>query len=275
MIPFVNRTADVILHSEIEARDVNVREIIEEFRGQADSYMDIFEAVVFMAPGRYRVTFKSARKLEVAENFGFTIRGFPVTFKPVSLYKWVNITRLSYGVPDEEISKVLSVYGPIKLIKSEQYLKIYTGVRNVLMEVRNAIPARIRIAGHWCATYYKGQKRVCFSCNAEGHVSRKCPSKTIPSTSVTVDASLRGPVRLSSDVNVGDAIPIAPDGACISPAHLVLVNVVPTPASLVVVSPVQLHDVSVAGGVTTAAAGEELDLFSDVVQNLVAIVFWI
>ena len=127
----------------------------------------------------------------MAENFGFTVRGFPVTFKPVSLYKWVNITRLSYGVPDEEISKVLSVYGPIKLIKSEQYLKIYTGVRNVLMEVRTAIPARIRIAGHWCAIYYKGQKRVCFSCNVEGHVSRKCPSKTVPSTSVTVGASAR------------------------------------------------------------------------------------
>jgi hypothetical protein len=270
MIPFVNRTADVILHSEIEARDVNVREVIEDFRGQLDSYTDIFQAVVLMAPGRYRVTFKSARKLEVAENFGFTVRGFPVTFKPVSLYKWVNITRLSYGVPDEEISKVLSVYGPIKLIKSEQYLQIYTGVRNVLMEVRTAIPARIRIAGHWCAIYYKGQKRVCFSCNVEGHVSRRCPSKTVPSTSVTVGASLRGPVPLSSDVNVGAAIPIAPAGACISPARSVLVNVVPTPGSLVDASPVQVYDVPVDGGVTTEAAGKELALFSDVVQNLVA-----
>jgi hypothetical protein len=48
------------------------------------------------------------------------------------------------------------------------------------------------------------------------------------------------------------------------------VNVVPTPGSLVDASPVQLHDVPVDGGVTTEAAGEELDLFSDVVQNLVA-----
>jgi hypothetical protein len=63
MIPFVNRTADVILHSEIEPRDVNVREVIEDFRGQVDSYTDIIEKVVLMVPGRYRVTFKSARKL--------------------------------------------------------------------------------------------------------------------------------------------------------------------------------------------------------------------
>jgi hypothetical protein len=71
MIPFVNRTADVILHSEIEARKV-----IDDFRGQVDSYTDIFEVVVLMVPGRYCVTFKSARKLEVAENFEFTVRGF-------------------------------------------------------------------------------------------------------------------------------------------------------------------------------------------------------
>ncbi|CAB4040591.1 Hypothetical predicted protein [Paramuricea clavata] len=44
---------DVILHCEIEARDVNVREVIEDFCGQVDSYTDIFEAVVLMAPGRY------------------------------------------------------------------------------------------------------------------------------------------------------------------------------------------------------------------------------
>ncbi|CAB4040592.1 ---NA--- [Paramuricea clavata] len=101
------------------------------------------------------------------------------------------------------------------------------------MEVCTDIPGRIRIAGHWCAIYYKGQKRVCFSCNAEGHVSRKCPSKTVPSASAKVGASLRGPVPLSSDVNVGAATSIAPAGACISPAHPVLVNVVPTPGSLV------------------------------------------
>ena len=83
-------------------------------------------------------------------------------------------------------------------------------------------------------------------------------------------ASLRGPVPLPSDVNVGAAIPIAPAGACVSPACPVSVNVVPTPGSLVVASPVQLHDVPVDGVVTTEATGEKLDLFSDVVQNLVA-----
>jgi hypothetical protein len=115
--------------------------------------------------------------LEAAENFSYTVRGWPVVFKPISSFKWVNVTKLSYGVPDEAISAALGPFGPIKLIKSEQYLHVYTGVRNVLMEVARDIPVRFRIAGHWCSIYYKGQKRPCFTCGQEGHISSKCPSK--------------------------------------------------------------------------------------------------
>jgi hypothetical protein len=58
-----------------------------------------------------------------------------VEFKPIFTFKWVNITCLSYGVLDEEINKVLSPFGHIRLIKQEQYSRVYTGVCNVLMEV--------------------------------------------------------------------------------------------------------------------------------------------
>jgi hypothetical protein len=198
MIPFINRTADILLSDHIEARDVNVREVIDDFRGQFDNFTDIFEAIVFMAPGRYRITCKSARKLEVAENLGLLVRGHPVVFKPISTFKWVNITRLSYGVPDEEITKAMAIYGPIKLIRSEQYSRVYTGVRNILMEVINDIPTRVRIAGHWCTVHYKGQKRPCFSCGKEGHFSSKCPDKriqqspTLPVIPAVVPASVSG-----------------------------------------------------------------------------------
>ena len=177
MIPFLNRTADIILSENVEACDINVREVIEEFQGQCDNFRATFEAFVYMAPGCFRITCRGARKLETAENFGYTIRGWPVVFKPISSFKWVNVTKLSYGVPDEAISAALGPFGPIKLIKSEQYLHVYTGVRNVLMEVARDIPVRFRIAGHWCSIYYKGQKRPCFTCGQEGHISSKCPSK--------------------------------------------------------------------------------------------------
>ena len=164
MIPYINKRVDVILSEHIEARTVNVREIIDEFHRQVDDYTSIFEAIVFMAPGRFRVTFKSARKMEISMNTCLVVRGFPVEFKSASPYKWVNITRLSYGIPEVAIQEVLSPYGKIRQIKSEVYSNIYTGVRHVLMEIRNDIPTRLHIAGHWCFVNYRGQKRTCFEC---------------------------------------------------------------------------------------------------------------
>ena len=119
MIPFIDKTLDILIPEPIEAPTVNVREVIDEFRGQVYDYTSFFEAIVFMAPGRFRVTFKSARKMEISVNAGLILRGYPVEFKSVSPYKWVNITRLSYGIPDVSIQEVLSPYGKIRLLKSE------------------------------------------------------------------------------------------------------------------------------------------------------------
>ena len=125
MIPFINRTADAILSDHLDIHQVNVWEVIDEFRSQCDRFSQIFEAIVFLTPGRFRVTCKSSRKLENAENFGFVVRSFPVEFKPVSSCKWVNISSLSYGVHDVEISSVLEAYGRFREIKSEQYSNVY------------------------------------------------------------------------------------------------------------------------------------------------------
>ena len=186
MIPYINRTLDLLLPDALEARDVNVREVIDEFRGQCDNFFDTFEAFVYIAPGRFRVTCKSTRKLAAVESATYFIRGHPVTFQAVSQYKWVNITRLSYGVPDDAIRAVLSAYGTIKLIKSETYATMYTGIRNVLMEIKTEIPSRLRIANHWCALYYKGQVRKCFIRGQEGHFSRRCPEKSSTQMDVSV-----------------------------------------------------------------------------------------
>ena len=53
---------------------------------------------------------------------------------------------------------------------------IYTGEHNVLLKITTNIPARLRIAGHWCIVKYSGQKQVCFKCHKEGHVIAECTS---------------------------------------------------------------------------------------------------
>ena len=209
MIPHLNKTVDILLSERIDACTVNVREVIDDLRGQVENYTAVFEAVVLMAPGRFRVTFKSSRKMEVAENSGLHVRGLPVDFVPVSQFKWVNVTRLSYGIPDEEIRKVLEAYGTIRLIKSEVYSLIYTGVRHVLMEVRENIPSRLKIAGHWCFVHYRGQKRVCFQCGKEGHQRDRCLSNLAHDLSVRTPAERPVETRTApaNDTTVAAAVP--------------------------------------------------------------------
>ena len=250
MIPFINRTVDIILSDRLEFRDVNVREVIDEFQSQCDDFHAMFEAFVLMAPGRYRVTCKSLRKLQAAEAMAFTVRGLPVEFQPISSFKWVNITRLSYGVPEQEVSNVLSVYGPIKMIKLEQYSNVYTGVRNVLMEVRSDIPARVRIAGHMCNVYYKGQKRLCFHCGKEGHIISKCPAKA-PALERTGE-----PV-------VGQSAPVAVAPVTLVPVAAALVPDAPAPA--VPVASATLACV----GVSPSDAGRDVNLVAAVVGDIV------
>ncbi len=146
------------------------------------------------------MTCKSSRKLEVFVSTGFLVRGTPADFKPLSTFKWVHISRLSYGIPEEAVRQALAPYGNIRLFKLEQYSNIYTGVRQVLMEIQKDIPARLQVAGHHCVVHYKGQKRICFSCGKEGHFCSKCPSKSsLPVASSTVIPA----VISNTPVNVG------------------------------------------------------------------------
>ena len=130
-----------------------------------------------MSPERYRFTFKNARQMQAFSNQDFLVHGKPVEFRSVSPFTWVYISRLPYGIPDEAITRALAPYsGGIKTVKSVVHENIYTGEHNVLMKITMNIPARLRIAGHWCVVKYSGQKPVCFKCHKEGHVIADCPS---------------------------------------------------------------------------------------------------
>ena len=149
-------------------------------------------------------------------------------FRPISTFKWVNTTRLSYGIPEVEISRSLEPFGRIKIIKSEQYSNVYTGVRNVLMEVHRDIPDRIRIAGHWCFIHYKGQKKLCFQCGKEGHMRGECPDRVVE---VPVGAQLA--TNVPEQGEIGASPPAVPDPPVVDPPAVLpssTVEVVPLPA---------------------------------------------
>lgn len=71
MIPFINRMTDVILSDQLDIHNVKVREVIDEFCSQVDNCKDLFEAFVLMAPGRIRITCKTAHNFELVEKLDF------------------------------------------------------------------------------------------------------------------------------------------------------------------------------------------------------------
>ena len=175
MIPYASRTVDIILHPDCPLPKKGAKDVINLLKIRELS--SVVEAVVQISPERYRLTFHHARQMQAFSNQDFSVHGKPVEFRSVSPFTWVYISRLSYGIPDEAITRALAPYsGGIKTIKSVMHENIYTGEHNVLMKITANIPARLRIAGHWCIVKYSGQKQVCFKCHKEGHVIAECPS---------------------------------------------------------------------------------------------------
>lgn len=171
-IPFSNRTADICL-PELALRDnlrVTIKEICDDFHKQYPHWDSTFECFLQLNRDKVRVPLK----LEELIHSGLSFRTHPVEILPVSKFKWVSVTRLAYGIPDEDLRKALAPYGPIKRTKIEAYLGVYIGTRSVLMDVEQHIPSQLHIRGHLCHIFYRDQPRTCFRCGAPGHLSSAC-----------------------------------------------------------------------------------------------------
>ena len=180
VVPFANRAAVAVLPglALLSKKPATVKEVIEDFSKQVPSpHKASLECIQLVKGKTIKVHFPSANIMEDILHSGLTFRGHPLEFKDPSQHRWVTLLDLPYGIPPASISSSLVKYGKIKEIKSESHLGVYTGARLLLMDVTVAIPSRVRIAGHDCTIFYRGQVRSCFKCGVTGHEAKKCPRK--------------------------------------------------------------------------------------------------
>ena len=197
-IPFANRTADIDLPVVQGQPKATIKSVIDVFREQVpNNFEALFEAFVLLSSRKVRVTCRTTRALEDVCNLGLEFQNSPVVIKPCRSAKWVNVTRLSYGVPNDVILEALRPYGKIHTVKMDVYQGVYVGVRNVLMDISVPIPSSLRIAEHWCNIFYPGQVATCFACHESGHTRANCPAALLNRPAPAVDAAaVAGPVLL-------------------------------------------------------------------------------
>ena len=146
----------------------------------SELYNPLEESLVqiqYVREDRFRVWCSSPEVLEDFVHRGATVRGHPIMVYPYRDRSWVTITHLPYGVTEEDVIVGLEPYGTIHEVNFVTYRKIRTGTVKVRMDLKRAIPTRIRVNGYPGLAYHQGQVRTCFNCGAVGHESRKCPKK--------------------------------------------------------------------------------------------------
>ena len=177
VVPYANRAAVASLPSlALTSKPATVKEVIEDFATQVP-HDRAFECVQLVKGRTIRVVFPSAHMMEEMVHTGLTFREHPIEFKLPSVFHWVSLLDLPYGIPEAEIRTVLSRFGQIAHFNSESYMGLYTGTCQIKIELKAAIPSRIIVAGHVCTAFYKGQVRSCFRCGLTGHEAKKCPSR--------------------------------------------------------------------------------------------------
>ena len=145
-IPFANWMADVVIPAVAGQPKETVKSVIDEFQHQfPEGFRELFEAFVLPSPRLVRVTCKSARAFEEFKNSGVSFRGSLIQIRPCRSAKWVNLTRLSYGIQQEAIVEAFQPYGRVLQVKMDQYRGVYVGVRNILMEISKPIPSSITL----------------------------------------------------------------------------------------------------------------------------------
>ena len=178
-IPYSNRVAiasfpELALQSKPR---VTPTEVWADFSNQAAPLLNFFECIQLISASKLRILFPTAALMEDCLSEGLTFRSHPLTLTPISSKKWVSVQCLPYGIPLEEVKRVLNPFGKIFHAKHEYMEGVTTGTISVQMEVKANIPSKVQIKGHSCLIFYNGQQRTCFICQAPDHITKNCPRR--------------------------------------------------------------------------------------------------
>ena len=136
VVPYSNRAVVASLPTlALASKPATVKEVIADLAQQCP-HESALECVQLIKGRTLRIVFPSSDILEDMMTVGLTFRSHPIVFKTPSVYKWVTLMDLPYGIPEGEIKTALSKFGQPSHVKSESYMGLYTGTRLVKIEIK-------------------------------------------------------------------------------------------------------------------------------------------
>lgn len=120
----------------------------------------------------------AAAAVKLSSRGSFVLNGasVPVTqVGPRVLY--ISAFRVPPYVGDATLAAALSTYGKVLAIQESQFKgrpTVGTGVRVIRMEMAKPVPNFMSIQGHRIMFDYRGIRKVCSRCGAEGHLGKSC-----------------------------------------------------------------------------------------------------
>jgi hypothetical protein len=108
-IPFTTQTVDVELPNTQGQAKITVKNITAGFHAKWEITFPSYSRLLsyYRLPRKVRITCRKGLDMEEVCHLGLMFTDVRLQFNPVRTAKWVNIRRLSYGIPNKGIAENL------------------------------------------------------------------------------------------------------------------------------------------------------------------------